>query len=124
MTANAPRVEIDTFVVYPTCFEDIGFDDRSNWCLIVQNGHAWGWSVRPGPPGTSGSHQAMNRKGKWIFESRGDRRNKTRRFTVAEALKIAVKYVDTHTVVGLTASQAAAKYPATPTVEPISDVDV
>ena len=101
-----PRVQPDSYVVYPEGYDDFVNSDKSYWCLSVVNGHAWGWSVRRGI-GMSGG-PAMNRKGEWIFESRGSGRNKPRRWTLEEALEIALAHVDTHILNGHTAAEASA----------------
>lgn len=88
---SGPRVEVDKFVVYPTRYDEIPFVDKESFCLTVVNGHAWGWSVRK----FHGGQQALNKKGEWIFESRGSGRNKPRRWSQEEAISLAVKYVDT-----------------------------
>jgi hypothetical protein len=79
--------------------------DKDAWCLTVQNGHAWGWSIRRGI-GMSGP-MAMNRKGEWIVESRGSGNNKPRRWPLDEALRIALQHVDTLRLNGATAQQAS-----------------
>ena len=100
-----PRVQPDEYVVYPTGYDEMVNSDKDSWCLTVQNGHSWGWSVRRGR-GMSGP-MAMNRKGQWIVESRGSGRNKPRRWPLEEALRIALEHVDTHTLNGHTAQQAS-----------------
>lgn len=100
-----PRVQVDSYVVRPTGYEEFVNSDRDMWCLSVVNGHAWGWSVRRGV-GMSGG-PAMNRKGEWIFESRGSGRNKPRRWSLEEALRLALDHVDTHRLNGLTAREAS-----------------
>lgn len=90
-----PRTEPDSYVVYPTRYDEIKFNDKKMFTLMVVNGHAWGWSVRPGPPGMSGSHRALNKKGEWISERRGHGNNKYRRWSREEAIALAEKYVDT-----------------------------
>lgn len=102
-----PRVEPDSFVVYPTDYALIPYSDRESWALTVTNGHAYGWSIRPGI-GVSGS-AALNRKGERIFESRGSGHNKARRWPLEEALRIALDIVDTHKVGGISAAEAVAK---------------
>lgn len=101
-----PRVHPDSFVVYPTDYDLIPYSDRESWALTVTNGHAYGWSIRPGI-GMSGSI-ALNRKGERIFESRGSARNKPRRWPLEEALSIALSIVDTHKVAGMSAAEAVA----------------
>jgi hypothetical protein len=108
MTANPlddPRVEADVYIVRPTGYDDLVHTDKDAWCLSVANGHAWGWSIRPGI-GMSGS-KAMNRQGEWIYELRGSGRNKPRRWTLDEALRIALDHVDTHRINGDTAREAS-----------------
>lgn len=99
-----PRVKVESYVIYPTGYEDLVHSDKFMWCLQVTNGHQWGWSIRPA--GTS-SFRAMNRKGEWIDETRGHGQNKTRRFTLDEALSLALKYVDTRKISGYTAAEAS-----------------
>lgn len=99
-----PRVAVDAYVVRPTCYEAMVNSDRDHWCLTVQNGHAWGWSVRRG---TGGGGPAMNRNGEWIFESHGSGHNKARRWPLEEALRIALEHVDTHQINGQDAQQAS-----------------
>jgi hypothetical protein len=99
-----PRFHADRYVVYPTGYEEFVNSDKFYWCLVVTDGHKWGWSVRRG--GMDGG-AAMNRKGEWVYESRGSGHNKARRWTLAEALTIALKYVDTHTINGHTAAEAS-----------------
>jgi hypothetical protein len=99
-----PRVAVDAYVVRPTGYDQMVNSDRDYWCLSVVNGHAWGWRVKR--HGFTGS-EALNRKGQWIYEQRGSGRNKPRRFTRDEALALALKYVDTLVMNGLTAQQAS-----------------
>jgi hypothetical protein len=101
---SEPRVEVDSYVVYPTGYDDMVHADKYTWCLEVTNGHSWGWSVRQA--GYS-SQRALNRKGEWIYESRGSGHNKARRWTAEEAIAIALKHVDTLTINGRTAAQAS-----------------
>jgi hypothetical protein len=101
-----PRVQPDSFVVYPTDYDLIPYSDRESWALTVTNGHTYGWSIRPGI-GMSSS-VALNRKGERIFESRGSGHNKARRWPLNEALRIALSIVDTHKVGGISAAEAVA----------------
>lgn len=101
-----PRVEPDTYVVRPTGYADFVNTDKDSWCLSVTNGHAYGWSVRRGV-GMSGG-LAMNRKGEFIYESRGSGRNKPRRWPLEEALEIALRHIDTIRLNGSTAAEASA----------------
>ncbi len=103
-----PRVQPDSFVVYPTDYDLIPYSDRESWALTVTNGHAYGWSIRPGIGGHGGS-VALNRKGERIIESRGSGHNKARRWPLEEALRIALSIVDTHKVIGMSAAEAVAK---------------
>lgn len=100
-----PRVSPDVYVVRPTGYDDLVHSDKDAWCLSVVNGHAWGWSIRRGI-GRS-SDLAMNRKGEWIWESRGSGRNKPRRWPLDEALMIALRHVDTLKLNGFTAVEAS-----------------
>lgn len=50
---------------------------------------------------------AMNRRGEWIVESRGSGHNKARRWSLDEALRIAIEHVDTHRLNGCTAAEAS-----------------
>lgn len=100
-----PRVQVDSYVVYPTGYEQLVHSDKYMWCLSVVNGHAYGWSIRRGI-GMHGS-AAMNRKGEWVYEDRGSGRNKPRRFPVDEALRVALEHVDTHRINGCTATEAS-----------------
>lgn len=103
-----PRVQPDSFVVYPTDYDLIPYSDKESWALTVTNGHAYGWSIRPGI-GMSGP-VALNRKGERIIESRRSGRNKARRWPLEEALRIALSIVDTrHKVAGLSAAEVVAK---------------
>lgn len=104
---NDPRVKADSYVVYPSDYDLIPYSDKESWALTVTNGHAYGWSIRPGI-GMGGS-VALNRKGERIFESRGSGRNKARRWPLEEALRIALSIVDTHKVAGMSAAEAVAK---------------
>lgn len=103
-----PRVQADTYVIYPTCWDEMGNSDRDLFCLSVTNGHAWGWSIRRG---MSHGPLAMNRSGQWIAESRGSGHNKARRWPLAEALTIALAHVDTQRINGSTAAEVAARWP-------------
>lgn len=105
---NDPRVSPDSYMVRPSCYDEMGNSDRDTMCLSVVNGHAWGWSVRQ--HGFTGS-RALNRKGEWIYESRGSGHNKVRRWSLEEALAIALKYVDTLKWNGSTAADVAARWP-------------
>ena len=100
-----PRVAVDAYTVRPTGYDDLAHSDKDAWCLSVINGHAWGWSIRRGV-GTGGG-MAMNRKGEWIFESRGSGRNKPRRYPLDEALRLALKHVDRHKINGHNAREAS-----------------
>jgi hypothetical protein len=101
-----PRVQPDSFVVYPTDYDLIPYSDKEQWALTVTNGHAWGWSIRPGI-GMTGP-VVLNRKGERIIESRGSGRNKPRRWPLEEALQIALSIVDTHKVAGRSAAEVVA----------------
>lgn len=103
---NDPRVKVDSYVIYPTDYDLIPFSDKFSFALEVKNGHAWGWSVRQA--GLTGG-LAMNRKGQWVMESRGSGHNKARRWSLEEALEIALKYVDTHKRDGMSAADAVAR---------------
>ena len=105
-----PRVQVDEYVVYPTGYDDLLHSDKDHWCLTVTNGHAWGWSVRPGRG--MNSLFAMNRKGEFIVESRGSGRNKPRRYPLEEAIELALKYVDTVKWNGCTAKEASERVAA------------
>lgn len=97
-----PRVDADVYVVYPTGYEQMRCVDKDKFCLTVTNGHEWGWSIRDGRG--VGSSRAMNRKGEFIMETRGHAGNRSRRWPLHEALAIALKHVDTRTVMGRTAA--------------------
>lgn len=109
-----PRVKVDTYRVYPSCYDQMGNSDRDYFCLEVTDGHAWGWSVRR----SGGGPMAMNRKGEFIYESRGSERNKWRRWTLDEALTLALKYVDQVRLNGSTAADCAARWPRDPDPTP------
>lgn len=100
-----PRVQVDSYVVYPTGYADLVHSDKDAWCLTVTNGHAYGWSIRRGLSMTG--PMAMNRHGKWIMESRGSDRNKPRRWSLEEALTIALRHVDTQRIARRTAQEAS-----------------
>ena len=100
-----PRVRVDRYVVTPTGYDDMVHSDKPMWTLAVVDGGRWGWSVRRG---AVDSPFAMNRKGEWICESRGSGHNKHRRFSLEDALALALKHVDTHLLNGCTAAQASA----------------
>lgn len=102
-----PRVKVDSYAVYPTGYDEHVHADKHSWVLTVTDGHAWGWSIRRGI-GLSGG-AAMNRKGEWIWESRGSGRNKPRRFPLDEALSIALQHVDGVRINGYTAAEASAE---------------
>lgn len=101
-----PRVFVDTYVVRTTGYDKFVNGDRDTWCLSVVNGHRWGWSIQRGV-GMSDGQVTMNRKGGWIREHRGSGHNKARRWPLEEALEIALKYVDVHTINGHTADEAS-----------------
>ena len=105
---NDPRVQPDSYVVRPTCYDQMGNSDRDYWCLSVVNGHAWGWRVKRHG---FGGNEALSRKGEWIYESRGSGRNKPRRWPLDEALRIALEHVDSLRMNGSTASDCAARWP-------------
>lgn len=87
------RVHPDQYVVYPTNYDTLPMVDKDAWCLTVMNGHAWGWSIRRGMASTSDF--ALTRDGRWVVESRGDNSNRSRRWPLDEALRIALDHVDT-----------------------------
>jgi hypothetical protein len=99
-----PRVHVDSYIVRPTGYDDLVQSDKDGWCLAVTNGHAWGWSVRRA---SFSGGPAMNRSGEWIYETRGSGRNKPRRYSLDEALRIALEHVDTHRINGYTAVEAS-----------------
>jgi len=103
---NDPRIVVQTYAVLPTGYDEMVHADKDSWCLVVTNGHRWGWSISRGIGMTSGGVM-MNRKGKFILESRGSGHNKARRYPLDEALEIALKYVDSITLNGHTAVQAS-----------------
>lgn len=98
-----PRVQPDVYVVRPSCYDALPEHSRHDFELVVVNGHAWGWSVRQ----RLNDSRAMNRKGEWIFESRGSGHNKTRRWPLEAAIALALQYVETRTVFGKTAQEWA-----------------
>lgn len=98
-----PRVQPDVYLVRPTGYDEVDMTDKYHWQLHVTNGHAFGWSVRR----YREDPYAMNRKGKFIQESRGHRGNRYRRYPLEEALQLALKHVDSLTVMNLTLAQAA-----------------
>ena len=100
-----PRVVIDSYVIEPSGYDTFVNSDRDMWCMTVVNGHAYGWSIRRGRYGNS--EMAMNRKGEWIYETRGSGHNKARRWSLDEALSIALHYVDTQKINGCTAFEAS-----------------
>lgn len=102
-----PRVEVDSYVIFPDRYADIPYGDREDWVVTVVNGHLNGWSIRRGL-GATHSTMAMNGDGTWTPESRhGD--NSSRRWTRDEALAIALLNVNTHKVQGLSAAEAVAE---------------
>jgi hypothetical protein len=104
-----PRVKVDRYLVCPTGYDGFVNSDKDAWTLAVVDGHAWGWSVRRG---SLAGGPAMNRKGEWIFESRGSGHNKARRWALDEALSLALQYVDSHRINGHTAAEASASVAA------------
>jgi transcriptional regulator with XRE-family HTH domain len=105
--ADDPRVEVDSYVIYPDRYADIPYGDREDWVVTVVDGHLNGWSIRRGL-GATHSTMAMNGDGTWTPESRhGD--NSSRRWTRDEALAIALLNVNTHKVQGLSAAEAVAE---------------
>ncbi len=94
-----PRVAVDQYIIRPSCYDDLAEHEKSNFGLVVMNGHEWGWSVR------WRSHWALNRKGEHIFEQRGSRSNRFRRWPLEEALTIALKHVDSQKINGRTAQE-------------------
>lgn len=117
-----PQVAVDSYVVRPACYDEMGNSDRDMFCLAVTNGHAWGWSIRQ--HGFSGS-RALSRKGEWIYESRGSGHNKARRWPLEEALTIALQHIDTLRINGSTAADCAARWPVdtTPTTTHAEDTE-
>lgn len=106
-----PRVQPQSYAVFPTGYDDMAHSDKDAWALEVADGGKWGWSVRH--YGRLGNHPAaMNRQGKWIYESRGHRGNRFRRYPLEDALLLALKHVDTQTVNGYTAAQASERVAA------------
>lgn len=94
-----PRVAVDSYIVYPTGYEDAELFDKDLFKLVVSNGHLWGWSIRQR---FASSPYALNKKGKWIYESRGSQSNRFRRYSLEAALTLALKYVDDLKINGLT----------------------
>lgn len=107
---SARRFEVDSYVIYPTGYDEFINSDKDAWCLVVVNGHAWGWSVRRGRGTTGGA--AMNRKGEWIYETSHSKSNRFRRYPCHEAINLAMKYVDTHRINRHTAAEASASVAA------------
>lgn len=105
---DQPSVEVDVYIIRPSGYDDLVNSDKDMWCLHVINGHAWGWSVRR----SVGDQRALNRKGEFVYETRGQGSNRFRRFTSDEAIALAVKFVDTMTINGCTAAQASASVAA------------
>lgn len=86
------RVEAREYVVRPTGYDECPFVDKAtSLCLYIYDGGKWGWSVRDFP---GGQGRAMNRRGKFIYETRGHEQNKHRRYTLEEATELALKWVD------------------------------
>ena len=113
-----PRVEPQVYVVRPTGYDELVNSDKDAWCLTVVNGHAYGWSIRRGMA-TSGF--AMNRKGEWVLERRGSAQNRVRRWPLEEALKLALRHVDTHQLNGHTAAEASAAVAARQAAQAVGD---
>lgn len=103
-----PHSEPDSYVVYPTGYDDCESDEKIRWCLTVKNGHAFGWSVRRS--GWADERQAMNRKGEFIYEQRGHKQNESRRYSLEEALALAEKHVDKQRLQSMTFAEFAAWY--------------
>lgn len=104
-----PRVAVDEYTVRPTAYDRMNPNERLHWCLAVTDGHEWGWSVRH----YAFRQEAMNRKGEFIWESRGSKANRFRRYPLEEALALALKHVDSvATRNGMTADQYADWYQA------------
>lgn len=89
-------VEPLEYEVYPTNYGQIPFSDKESF-TYVRNGHAWGWSVRDF---SGGQGRAMNRKGEFIHETRGNKGNRFRRYSLEEALELAQIWVDKRKRVG------------------------
>lgn len=98
---DGPMVFSRSYVVYPTAYNEVPYSDRNNWCLYVTH-TGWGWKVSDWESGG----RALNKKGKWIQESRGHQQNKSRRYTLEDALERAKATVDSYTVMGQTAAGA------------------
>lgn len=97
------RIEVVSYIVRPSGYDDLVHSDKDSWCLRVVNGQAWGWVIRRG----WGDTFALNRKGEWIAEDRGSGRNKPRRYPLDEALRLALAHVDTLKLNGCTAAEAS-----------------
>lgn len=106
-----PRVEIDSYTVYPSCYEQMGNSDRDIFCLTVVDGHAWGWAIRRGRGSTMSDVVLDGETGKFVLESRADEANKARRWPRDEALAVACRWVDQVRVNGSTAADCAARWP-------------
>lgn len=104
-TPDGPRIEVDSYVVYPTGYDEMVHSDKDAWCLTVSNGHAWGWRITRGI--NMSGQMAMNRHGKFIVETRRSGHNKQRRWPLDLALIIARDNVDRITLNGWTAQQAS-----------------
>ena len=93
------RIEPLEYEVYPADYDRVPFSDKERLVLYVRNGHAWGWSVRDF---SGGQGRAMNRKGEFIYESRGHGGNRFRRYPLDEALALAEKWVERRKFLGKT----------------------
>lgn len=92
------RMEIKEYVVRPTGYDECPYVDKAtSFCLYLYDGGMWGWSVRDFP---GGQGRAMNRKGEFIMERRGHGQNKTRRYDLATATSLALKWVDDRKLYG------------------------
>lgn len=100
---NDPRVAPDSYIIYPTGYDDLVHSDKYMWCLNVQNGHKDGWWIGRGIMGSS--EIVMNRKGEWKFSDPMNRRHW--RYERDEAIQIALNHVDTNKLNGFTAQEAS-----------------
>lgn len=116
LPVDDPRVYAQSFMVRPSCFEDMGRFDKDYWCLVVGDSGPDGWWVR-----RHGARdgRSMSRTGHFVLETPGQGRNRERRWPLEQALQIALDHVDSIKVRGLTAAEAATRHAARNNTTPL-----
>lgn len=103
------RIRVSTYTVVPTGYDQMVQADKNSWALfVVDGGSQYGWAIRRGSPATG---SCMNTNGRFVPEPLPSGRSQEwlerHRWTLPEALQLALAHVDQLELNGHTAAQAS-----------------